>query len=79
MLDEGFENWWISSLVNNEINELEKILADTRKVAYMDVFGSFDVSDIDIMDERWEQVKKYIDQAKAKYFEGEYSSHIGAV
>lgn len=69
--DKGFEHWWITTIVNYEIEKLDKIIIDARENAYMEVFGEAEIDNIDILDNRWELVSQKIEHAKATYFEGE--------
>lgn len=68
--DEGFENSWITTIVNNEMEKLDILYDDTRNNAYIEVFGKLDIHDIDIMDNRWKLVGDKIAQFRDRYIEG---------
>jgi hypothetical protein len=68
--EEGFENGWITTIVNNEMEKLDKLYDEGRKNAYLKVFGKVDIDDIDIMDDRWELVGEHMEKVKSNYFEG---------
>lgn len=67
---EGFENWWIESVVDNEVEILDRLLDDVRKRAYLNAFGKEDIDDIDINDKRWELVGQQTKQAIDNYIKG---------
>jgi hypothetical protein len=68
--DLGFEHWWITTIVNYEMEKLDKLIDDARENAYKKIFGKVNIDDIDILDNRWELVGQEIEQVKATYFEG---------
>nr|WP_259548296.1 hypothetical protein [Heyndrickxia oleronia] len=67
---EGFEHWWIMTIVNNEMVKFKKVIDDAREDAYKKHFGKISIEDIDIMDNRWELVGQHIEQAKDSYIKG---------
>ncbi|MDQ0414994.1 hypothetical protein [Mesobacillus stamsii] len=67
---EGFEESWIQTLIDNEIDKLEKLFDEARNAGYMEVFGKLDISDIDIEDGRWELIGKIMEETKGNYVEG---------
>jgi hypothetical protein len=68
--NKGFESRWITTIVKFEREKLEKVLNDAREFAYKKYFGKVDISDIDILDNRWELVGQQIKLAKNNYFKG---------
>lgn len=67
---EGFEHWWIMTIVNNEMVKFLKVIDDAREDAYKKHFGKVSIEDIDIMDNRWELVGQQIEQVKDSYIKG---------
>lgn len=67
---EGFEHWWIMTIVNNEMVKFKKVIDDAREDAYKKHFGKVSIEDIDIMDNCWELVGQHIEQAKDSYING---------
>lgn len=68
--NKGFESRWITTIVKFEREKLEKVLNYAREFAYKKYFGKVDISDIDILDNRWELVGQQIKLAKNNYFKG---------
>ena len=67
---EGFEHWWIITIVNNEMKKYKKVIDNEREEAYKKYFGEVCIDDIDIFDNRWELIGQQIKQAKTNYIEG---------
>jgi HD superfamily phosphohydrolase len=65
----GLEQWWISTIISFEMEEIKKLTNNARENAYKNHFGEVTIRDFDIMDERWELVLQEIEKAKAIYFE----------
>lgn len=69
--DRGFEYSWIKTIVNYEMEKLDRILIAARENARMEIFGKLDIKDIDDSDNRWELVSQKMKHARDTYFAGE--------
>lgn len=67
---EGFEDSWIQTLIDNEIDKLEKLFDKARNTGYIEVFGKLDITDIDIEESRWDLIGKVMEEARENYVEG---------
>ncbi|WP_110111317.1 hypothetical protein [Bacillus sp. CGMCC 1.16541] len=67
---QGFEDWWITTIVNHELEKLDLLYKETRDKAYIEAFGKLEIKDIDILDDRWELVEQQIEQMKTNYLMG---------
>jgi ABC-type histidine transport system ATPase subunit len=67
---EGFEHWWMMTIVYNEMKNFKKVINDAREEAYKKHFGKVGIEDIDIKDNRLELVGQQMEQAKVNYVKG---------
>ncbi|MFC4556757.1 hypothetical protein ACFO3D_00875 [Virgibacillus kekensis] len=70
LLQMGFEESWIKTLVESEMKTLKSITDKARNAAYNNYFGTTSIDEIDIFDERWVQVEEYMKNVKANFIEG---------
>lgn len=67
---EGFERWWINTIIDFEEEQLKDVIKTEREAARKKYFGDANFKDIDIFDKRIELTAQEIEQARSLYIQG---------